>query len=58
MYLGRRFTALSLHQIGSYFGGRDHTTVLHNCRKVEMLLRSDPAIQRVVEELQATLQAR
>jgi chromosomal replication initiator protein len=35
MALARRLTPLSLEQIGAYFGGRDHSTVLHACRKVE-----------------------
>ena len=35
MYLARKLTPLSLQQIGAYFGGRDHSTVLHACRKVE-----------------------
>jgi chromosomal replication initiator protein len=38
MYLARRLTKLSLEQIGAYFGGRDHSTVLHACRKVEQAL--------------------
>ena len=29
IYLARLLTPLSLEQIGDYFGGRDHTTVLH-----------------------------
>lgn len=41
MYLARQLTNKSLKQIGDYFGGRDHTTVLHGCRKTETLLRSD-----------------
>jgi chromosomal replication initiator protein len=35
MALARRLTPLSLQQIGAYFGGRDHSTVLHACRKIE-----------------------
>src|SRR5207302_3605662 len=38
MYLARQLTPLSLQQIGAYFGGRDHSTVLHACRKVERAL--------------------
>jgi chromosomal replication initiator protein len=35
MYLARKLTSLSLEEIGSHFGGRDHSTVLHADRVVE-----------------------
>jgi chromosomal replication initiator protein len=35
MFLARRHTRYSLEEIGGYFGGRDHTTVLHAVRTVE-----------------------
>ena len=38
MYLARRLTNLPLQGIGRYFGGRDHSTVLHACAKIEQLL--------------------
>jgi chromosomal replication initiator protein len=38
IYLTRRLTPLSLAQIGAAFGGLDHSTVLHACRKVEAAL--------------------
>ena len=41
MALARELTNHSLPEIGSAFGGRDHTTVLHACRKVEELRRTD-----------------
>ena len=41
MALARELTNHSLPEIGSAFGGRDHTTVLHACRKVEELRKSD-----------------
>jgi chromosomal replication initiator protein len=37
---------MSLPDIGDSFGGRDHTTVLHACRKVDELTRSDPNIKQ------------
>ena len=56
MYLARQFTAESLEQIGRFFGGRDHTTVLHGCRKTEDLLKSEPAIHQAVLQLRQQLQ--
>jgi chromosomal replication initiator protein len=44
MYLCRDLTDLSLPKIGSYFGGRDHTTVIHSIDKVKRILRSDRAV--------------
>ena len=41
MAFAKEFTTLSLPQIGDRFGGRDHTTVLHACRKIEELKQSD-----------------
>jgi chromosomal replication initiator protein len=55
MYLARRLTDLSLDQIGAYFGGRDHSTVLHACRKVEQALGADLALSGAVRQLQADL---
>lgn len=55
MYLARTLTTNSLDEIGRYFGGRDHTTVAHGCRKTEELLATEPAIRMAVEQLQAKL---
>ncbi|NLE37639.1 MAG: ATP-binding protein [Pirellulaceae bacterium] len=58
MHLARRLTPLSLEQIGHYFGGRDHTTVLHSCRKTEILLRDEPATQEMIQRVEETLQTK
>jgi chromosomal replication initiator protein len=55
MYLARQLTPLSLQQIGAYFGGRDHSTVLHACRKVELALRRDIHLSGAVRQLHADL---
>jgi chromosomal replication initiator protein len=52
MYLARLLTQHSLAEIGRYFGGRDHTTVLYGCRKTEELLLREPAIHAAVVRLQ------
>jgi chromosomal replication initiator protein len=56
MYLARQLTPLSLEQIGAYFGGRDHSTVLHACRKVEQALTCDVTLSGAVRQLHADLQ--
>ncbi|MFK8066854.1 MAG: chromosomal replication initiator protein DnaA [Gammaproteobacteria bacterium] len=44
MALSKSLTNHSLPEIGDAFGGRDHTTVLHACRKVDELCKSEPRI--------------
>jgi len=55
MYLARETTTLSLPKIGAAIGGRDHTTVLHACRKVAELAKSDDRLARTLRELTAEL---
>jgi len=55
MYLARQLTNLTLKQIGANFGGHDHTTVLHACRKVENALATDPILSGAVKQLHAEL---
>ena len=52
MYLARHLTDHNYRQIGRYFSGRDHTTVMYGCRRTESLLKTDPAMREVVERLQ------
>ncbi len=58
MHLARTLCGATLQQIGVYFGGRDHTTVMHSCRKAEMLLKTDLATRQAVEQLQQQLQVK
>ncbi|MEW5893440.1 MAG: chromosomal replication initiator protein DnaA [Pseudomonadota bacterium] len=46
MYLAKELTNMSLPEIGQAFGGRDHTTVIHACRKIEELKGSDLTLRR------------
>lgn len=55
MYLAKDLTHHSLPEIGEVFGGRDHTTVLHACRKIKELLESDADIREDVKNLLRTL---
>lgn len=47
----------TLKRIGQYFGGRDHSTVLHSCRKVEQLIHRDSATRQTVAEIKDLLNA-
>jgi len=51
IYLSRQLTDKSLVEVGRQFGGRDHTTVLHACRKIEKLMEEKPEFQRKVAEI-------
>ena len=55
MYLAKDLTNHSLPEIGDAFGGRDHTTVLHACRKIKELLETDADIKEDVKNLLRTL---
>ncbi len=46
MALAKELTPMSLPEIGEAFGGRDHTTVLHACRKVQQLVEADHVVAR------------
>jgi len=51
MFLARKLTSLSLDEIGDYFGGRDHSTVLYGVRKVEERYRTDPTLAATLERM-------
>jgi chromosomal replication initiator protein len=51
MYFARKMTKYSLEEIGGYFGGRDHTTVLHAVQKITEMGASDPAFKYEIDKL-------
>ena len=51
MHTARRVTTLSLEEIGDYFGGRDHTTVLYAVQKVDAILERDDELRSTVNTL-------
>jgi chromosomal replication initiator protein len=55
MYLCRKLTDLPLIEIGQAFGGRDHTTVMHACDKVEADMSRERSLRMRVEKLQSSL---
>lgn len=50
-YLARKMTSLSLPDIGQRFGGRDHTSVLHACKRIERNMEKDPNLANLVNHL-------
>jgi chromosomal replication initiator protein len=57
MALAKELTQLSLPEIGTNFGGRDHTTVLHACRTIAKLRESHPEIHHDVSFLLQVLRS-
>ncbi len=55
MFLIRELTPLSYQQIGQLFQQRDHSTVMHACRKVQRMVDSDSTTRSAVHELERTL---
>ncbi len=55
MALAKELTNHSLPEIGDAFGGRDHTTVLHACRKIDELKEADVRIKEDYANLLRTL---
>jgi chromosomal replication initiator protein len=51
MFLARLLTNHSLEEIGGYFGGRDHTTVIYATEKIEKLRAKDRNLQEVLDTL-------
>lgn len=51
MYLARNLTRHSLEEIGGHLGGRDHSTVVHACGKIENLYKSDADFRNRIDQL-------
>jgi chromosomal replication initiator protein len=58
MYLCRELTDLSLPKIGTHFGGRDHTTVIHADRKIRGLMAERRTVFNQVTELTSRIRAK
>jgi chromosomal replication initiator protein len=54
-YLARRFAGMTVKDIGNYFGGRDHATVIYGCNKTEEWMETDATVRQAVEQLRKTL---
>jgi chromosomal replication initiator protein len=55
MYLSRSLTKGSLMEIGEAFGGRDHGTVIHACKKVTDRIGDEPGLKEVIAGIESRL---
>ena len=55
MYLSRKILGEPLKEIGSKFGGRDHTTVIHACQVIENMLNRDHKIQSTLDQIKRSI---
>jgi chromosomal replication initiator protein len=51
MYLSKRLTHASLSEIGAFYGGRDHSTVLNSLKRAESLMISDNRVNETVKRV-------
>jgi len=51
MYIARQITKHSLEEIGGFFGGRDHSTVIYAVEKIAQLMTEDPSCRQRVDTL-------
>lgn len=51
MYICRKLTEYSTTEIGVEFGGKDHTTVMHSCQKIEEKILADPTFDSTIQLL-------
>ena len=58
MYLARKHTRFSLEEIGGYFGGRDHTTVMHAVRTITAKCDADASLSGEISRIEERLSSR
>jgi len=55
MYVAKKHTSLSLQEIGGYFGGRDHTTVIYAIEKIKKGMKEDEVLYQNVSDIMIKL---
>lgn len=55
MYITREITEYSTTEVGLEFGGRDHTTVMHACQRIEHRMRTDATLEPTIQNIIRTI---
>lgn len=55
MYLARELTEYSTTEVGYEFGGRDHTTVMYACQKIEDRIKTDSTLEPIIRNLKRNI---
>lgn len=55
MYILRELTEYSTTEIGYEFGGRDHTTVMHACQRIDSRMKTDPTLEPTINNIIRTV---
>ena len=56
MYLCRKLTSESFPKIGTDFGGKDHSTVMHSVEKIENEIKVNPDLAKIIDKLKEKIQ--
>ena len=56
MHMIKKHTRASLAEIGEHFGGRDHSTVLYSCNKINELIKTDEEVVQLIESIVTDLE--
>jgi len=51
MYIARLITEYSTTELGMEFGGRDHTTVMHSCQKIDERIKAEPTLEGTIQKI-------
>jgi chromosomal replication initiator protein len=56
MYMIHKFAKITLEDIGKYFDGRDHSTVIHGIKKINDMIKQDSRVSQQIYEIETKLQ--
>jgi chromosomal replication initiator protein len=55
MYLAREMTEFSTTEVGIEFGGKDHTTVMYACQRIENMIKTDSTIEPIIQNIKRSI---